>query len=50
VAAVARHGVPAAAELVGLTPAAALEGFPDDVPLRGVATIEQTLARWADTA
>jgi glutamate formiminotransferase / 5-formyltetrahydrofolate cyclo-ligase len=32
----ARHGVAiTAAELVGLAPAAALEGFPTDVPLRG---------------
>jgi len=36
--------------LVGLAPAASLDGFPDNVPLRGVATIEKTLARWADTA
>lgn len=50
VAAVARHGLPAEAELVGLAPAASLDGFPDNVPLRGVATIEETLARWADTA
>jgi glutamate formiminotransferase len=50
VAAVARHGVPAGAELVGLAPAAALDGFPEGVPLRGGATIERALARWADTA
>jgi len=50
VAAVARHGIPAEAELVGLAPAAALDGFPDDVPLRGVATIEETLARRCDSA
>ncbi|MEO8969097.1 MAG: glutamate formiminotransferase [Solirubrobacteraceae bacterium] len=50
VAAVARHGVPAEAELVGLAPAAALDGFPDGVPLRGVDTIEAALARRANTA
>ncbi|MDQ6729700.1 MAG: glutamate formiminotransferase [Actinomycetota bacterium] len=50
VAAVARHGVPAEAELVGLTPVAALDGFPDGVPLRGVVTIEGALARRAHTA
>jgi glutamate formiminotransferase / 5-formyltetrahydrofolate cyclo-ligase len=35
VAAVARHAPVSGAELVGLAPAAALEGFPADVPLRG---------------
>jgi glutamate formiminotransferase len=35
VAAVAARAEIAEAELVGLAPAAALEGFPDDVPLRG---------------
>jgi glutamate formiminotransferase len=39
----------AEAELVGLAPAAALEGFPDDVPLRGFAPerhlIENALER-----
>jgi glutamate formiminotransferase len=50
VAAVARHAAPAGAELVGLAPRAALDGFPAEVPLRGVATIEDTLARHARTA
>ena len=44
-AAVSRLGPVAEAELVGLAPAAALAGFPDAVPLRGVATIEDALAR-----
>jgi glutamate formiminotransferase len=35
VAAVRRHAPVAGAELVGLAPAATLEDFPDDVPLRG---------------
>ena len=30
-------------ELVGLAPRAAFDGFPDDVPLRGRATIEEAL-------
>ena len=35
VEAVRRHAEVAEAELVGLAPEAALEGFPDDLPLRG---------------
>jgi glutamate formiminotransferase len=35
VAAVSRHATIAEAELVGLAPRAALDGFPSDVPLRG---------------
>ena len=35
VAAVRARAPVAEAELVGLAPAAALEGFPEDVPLRG---------------
>jgi glutamate formiminotransferase / 5-formyltetrahydrofolate cyclo-ligase len=35
VAAVARHAAIASAELVGLAPRAALESFPDDVPMPG---------------
>jgi glutamate formiminotransferase len=45
VAAVARHAQVAGAELVGLAPAAAFAGFPDDVPLRGLRTLEAVLAR-----
>jgi glutamate formiminotransferase / 5-formyltetrahydrofolate cyclo-ligase len=43
VAAVARHAEPESAELVGLAPEAAFEGFPRDVPMRNRATIEQAL-------
>lgn len=50
VAAVGRHAEPAGAELVGLAPRAALAGFPADLPLRGRATIEDSLARRARTA
>jgi glutamate formiminotransferase len=35
IAAVRRHAAVSGAELVGLAPRSALEGFPDDVPLRG---------------
>jgi glutamate formiminotransferase len=44
VAAVARHAKPAGAELVGLAPEDAFDGFPRQIPLRGYATIEDTLA------
>ena len=43
VEAVARHARVAEAELVGLAPRAALEGFPGDVPIRNRATIEDAL-------
>jgi glutamate formiminotransferase / 5-formyltetrahydrofolate cyclo-ligase len=43
VAAVARHAPVKGAELVGLAPQAAFDGFPDDVALRGYATIEEAL-------
>ena len=43
VAAVRRHSPVAAAELVALAPEAALADFPDDVPLKGRATIEDRL-------
>jgi glutamate formiminotransferase/glutamate formiminotransferase/formiminotetrahydrofolate cyclodeaminase len=43
VAAVARHAAVAEAELVGLAPRAAFAGFPDDVPVRHRATIEDAL-------
>ncbi len=50
VEAIRRHAVPAAAELVGLAPRAAFDGFPDDVPIRGLATIEDALAAARPTA
>jgi glutamate formiminotransferase len=43
VEAIERHARPAGAELVGLAPRSALEGFPEHVPLRGEATIEDAL-------
>jgi len=43
-AAVARHAEVLGAELVGLAPRAAFEGFPEHVALRGYATIEDALA------
>jgi glutamate formiminotransferase len=43
VAAIARYARPAAAELVGLAPAAAFDGFPDDLPVRNRRTLEQLL-------
>ncbi len=43
VAAVARHAPVAGAELVGLAPRAAFEGFPDDVPVRGRHIVEDAL-------
>lgn len=45
VAAVARHARVLRAELVGLAPAQALDGFPEDVELTGRASIEDVLAR-----
>ena len=50
VAAVARHAPVAGAELVGLAPAAALDGFPPGVALRGGDTIEDALHRHAASA
>jgi glutamate formiminotransferase / 5-formyltetrahydrofolate cyclo-ligase len=47
VGAIRRHATPTRAELVGLAPRAAFAGFPDDVPISGFATIEETLARSA---
>lgn len=43
VAAVARHVPVTGAELVALAPAAAFAGFPSEVPLRGLRTIEAAL-------
>ena len=45
VQAVGRHCAVRAAELVGLAPAAAFEGFPTDVPVRNKRLIEDTLAK-----
>lgn len=43
VAAVARHAPVTAAELVGLAPRLAFDGFPDDVPVKGRRTVEEAL-------
>jgi glutamate formiminotransferase len=43
VAAIARHAPIAQTELVGLAPAAAFEGFPDDIPVRNRRTIEEAV-------
>jgi glutamate formiminotransferase / 5-formyltetrahydrofolate cyclo-ligase len=43
VAAVARHAEVARCELVGLAPAAAFDGFPDDIAVRNRRTVEQAL-------
>ena len=43
VAAVRRHARVTGTELVGLAPRAAFEGFPDDVPVRNLATVEDAL-------
>lgn len=50
VGAVASHAPVAGAELVGLAPRAAFDGFPEAVPLRGYATVEDSLQRRARTA
>jgi glutamate formiminotransferase/glutamate formiminotransferase/formiminotetrahydrofolate cyclodeaminase len=44
VAAIARHAVPAEAELVGLAPRAAFEGFPDGLVVRNKRLVEEALA------
>jgi glutamate formiminotransferase len=44
VAAVARHARVAGCELVGLAPEAAFDGFPADVPVRNLRTVEDALA------
>jgi hypothetical protein len=44
VGAIARHATPSRAELVGLAPQAAFEGFPDDLPVANRRTVEEALA------
>jgi glutamate formiminotransferase/glutamate formiminotransferase/formiminotetrahydrofolate cyclodeaminase len=44
VQAIARHAEPSRAELVGLAPRAAFEGFPDDLPVANRRTVEDALA------
>ncbi|HTX09259.1 MAG TPA: hypothetical protein VME22_11645 [Solirubrobacteraceae bacterium] len=43
VAAIARHATPLGAELVGLAPAAAFAGFPADLPVANMRTVESVL-------
>jgi glutamate formiminotransferase / 5-formyltetrahydrofolate cyclo-ligase len=45
VAAIARHATPSRAELVGLAPRAAFDGFPDDLSVANRRTVEDALAR-----
>ena len=45
IAALAGRGAIGNAELVGLAPSGAFAGFPSDVPLTGLQTIEDALAR-----
>lgn len=45
VAAIARHAPIAEAELVGLAPEAAFDGFPDTIPVRNRRTVEDALSR-----
>ena len=44
VAAIARHATPSRAELVGLAPRAAFDGFPGDLPVANRRTVEDALA------
>ena len=44
VEAIARHATPSRAELVGLAPRAAFEGFPPDLPVANRRTVEDALA------
>ncbi len=45
VRAIARHAEPLRAELVGLAPAAAFEGFPPDLPVANRRTVEEALVQ-----
>ncbi len=44
VEAIARHAAPSRAELVGLAPGAAFEGFPEELPVANRRTVEEALA------
>jgi glutamate formiminotransferase/glutamate formiminotransferase/formiminotetrahydrofolate cyclodeaminase len=50
VEAIARHAAPARAELVGLAPKQAFEGFPPDLPVANRRYIEDAIAERPDTA
>jgi glutamate formiminotransferase / 5-formyltetrahydrofolate cyclo-ligase len=43
VAAIAKHAAIAETELVGLAPASAFDGFPEDIPVRNRRTIEEAV-------
>jgi glutamate formiminotransferase/glutamate formiminotransferase/formiminotetrahydrofolate cyclodeaminase len=50
VEAIARHATPVRAELVGLAPKAAFDGFPTELPVANRRHIEDAIAEHADTA
>jgi len=50
VAAIARHATPVRAEVVGVPPAAAFDGFPDDLPVANRRYLEDALASAAENA
>jgi glutamate formiminotransferase len=43
VGAIARHARPTGAELVGLAPRAAFDGFPEEIPVRNLRLIDDAL-------
>jgi glutamate formiminotransferase len=45
VEAIARHATPSRAELVGLAPRAAFDGFPDDLPIANRRLVEDALEK-----
>jgi glutamate formiminotransferase/glutamate formiminotransferase/formiminotetrahydrofolate cyclodeaminase len=50
VAAIARHGTPVRAEVVGVPPQAAFDGFPDDLPVANRRYLEDALRDAAENA
>ncbi len=48
IAAIARHATPSQAELVGLAPRSAFEGFPEDLPVANRRVVEDALAEWRE--
>jgi glutamate formiminotransferase len=47
--AIARHATPSGAELVGLAPRAAFDGFPPELPVANRRYIEDAIAELGDT-
>jgi hypothetical protein len=45
VEAISRHATPSRAELVGLAPRAAFDGFPDDLPVANRRLVEDALEK-----